>query len=152
MARSGTRQSRRPQTAQARQRARSVNRQASSFAIGTIVSPSCGSPPDHLPIGRAANDGPAPFDAIGRLNPNGPDAAGVDRKVVVERRRTEVATKAAEIAEIRTAAGERIEASVRRPDGIGRPAARQRLQRKRSWLRATYPDPCNIAFRRHSFQ
>src|SRR5258708_18520729 len=81
--------------------------QAGSIAISV-------SPPDHRPFGRSANNRPVPFDAIRRLDPNGSDAAGIDGQVVVERRRIEVAMDPAQIAEVGTATGKRIEASVGR--------------------------------------
>src|SRR5215471_13914790 len=63
-------------------------------------------PPDRRPVWRAAHDRALPLDAMGRLDANSPDAAGIDGEVVVERRRGEVAVHAAEIAEIRAATGQ----------------------------------------------
>ena len=45
------------------------------------------------------------FDAIGCLDGDNPDATGIDSQVVMKRWRIEVAMYAAEIAEVRSAAG-----------------------------------------------
>src|SRR5258705_11307663 len=61
------------------------------------------SPPDHRPLGRAANNGAAALDAVGRFNADPLDAAGVDGDFVLERRLIEVAVDRAEVGKVGSA-------------------------------------------------
>jgi hypothetical protein len=62
-------------------------------------------------IKSAANEHAAPTHALRRVHVLRPDAAGVDGEVVVKRRPIVVAMKWTQIGQIRSAAGQRIQAT-----------------------------------------
>ena len=65
-------------------------------------------PPDHLSLGRSANDAFATFRALWRVDDDRFDAAGGDSQVIVERNVGEMTTQRAQVGEIRTATCERV--------------------------------------------
>ena len=76
-------------------------------------------PPDHLSLGRSADDGLATSRALRRVDNDRLDAAGVDSQVIVERHVGKLTAQGAQISEIGPATCEGVLPTVGRGGGKG---------------------------------